>query len=203
MQAFGDILAKHFRLPVLTDNMPLMVKHRTAGGRQSLAMVMRDMGFRRGVEIGTRFGASAKLWCETIPGLELTCIDPYLAYHTRPSQEKQDKVYKEAQKTLQSYNVTFWREKSCDVADRLEEGSLDFLHIDGDHTFDAVVLDIVRYVPKVKKGGLILVHDYCHFCKAGVMEAINAYTHCHAIEPWHVTKELEPTAFWQRGAERL
>jgi hypothetical protein len=28
------------------------------------------------------------------------------------------------------------------------------------------------------------------------MEAVDAYTKCHRIDPWFTTKNLEPTAFW-------
>jgi len=54
----------------------------------------------------------------------------------------------------------------------------------------------------VRIGGLVLVHDYCAFGMSGVIPAIDSYTHCHWIDPWYVTRDQEPTAFWQRGAER-
>jgi predicted O-methyltransferase YrrM len=134
--------------------------------------------------------------------LKLTCIDPYQVYHTRRSQDEQDAIFAEATKLLTPYGVNIIRERSQDVADRFEDASLDFVNIDGDHTFDAAVMDIVMYVPKVREGGMILIHDYCAFRLSGVMQAVDAYTHCHRIEPWFVTKEHEPTVFWQRGAER-
>ena len=50
--------------------------------------------------------------------------------------------------------------------------------------------------------GLVLVHDYCAFGMSGVIPAVDAYTHCHKIDPWFVTRDMEPTAFWQRGTEK-
>ena len=29
-----------------------------------------------------------------------------------------------------------------------------------------------------------------------VVQAVDAYTHCHSIRPWYVTREKEPCAFW-------
>ena len=38
-------------------------------------------------------------------------------------------------------------------------GSLDFVFIDAEHTFEAVVSDIRAWLPKVKHGGCIAGHD--------------------------------------------
>ena len=37
--------------------------------------------------------------------------------------------------------------------------SLDFVYIDGDHSYDAVVEDIEHWLPKIKSGGYISGHD--------------------------------------------
>jgi predicted O-methyltransferase YrrM len=133
---------------------------------------MRDLGFRVGAEIGTARGESAKMWCEAMPGLRLTCIDPYAVYESRRSQEKQDGVFKEAQETLASFDVTFLRAKSNDVVDQFEDGSLDFINIDGNHLYDAIAMDVIQYVPKVRVGGLVLVHDYVPFFRGGVVHGL-------------------------------
>lgn len=200
---FMQALRTHFRFMGLPDVLPCGVKgrRRRQDGRLLLARIMRDLDFRVGAEIGTRHGASAKLWCETMPGLKLTCIDPYNVYRPRKSQEKQDAVFESAQQALAPFDVTFVRESSITAASKFENNSLDFVHVDGDHEFDMVMQDIILYTPKVRKGGMILIHDYFNFYLGGVMHAVNAYTACHLIDPWFVTRDEEPTAFWQRGAE--
>ena len=51
--------------------------------------------------------------------------------------------------------------------------NLDFIYIDGSHETEDVYLDIKNWVPKVKKGGLILMHDYgWQTVKDGVARAI-------------------------------
>ena len=42
----------------------------------------------------------------------------------------------------------------------IDPGSLDFVFIDADHTYEAVSADIKAWRPKVRKGGLIGGHDY-------------------------------------------
>jgi len=201
---FMQVLKKHFQFMGTNDVLPLGVarRRRRQDGRMLLARMMNDLGFRVGAEIGTRYGASAKLWCENMPGLKLSCIDPYNAYRTRKSQEQQDAVFEAAKQALAPFDVTFVRESSLTAASRFEDGSLDFVHIDGDHAFDMVMQDILNFVPKVRKGGMVLVHDYLSFYQAGVIQAVDAYTACHIINPWFVTRDELPTAFWQRGAER-
>jgi predicted O-methyltransferase YrrM len=162
---------------------------------------MNDMGLKKAVEVGSRYGESAILWKTNIPDLDLTCIDPYRAYH-RVSQERQDLIYKGACENARKHGFKILRKASLDAVDDFEDGSLDWVNIDGDHTFDAAVQDIIKWAPKVREGGLVLVHDYCAFGMSGVIPAVDAYTNCHRIDPWYVTRDLEPTAFWQRGAER-
>jgi predicted O-methyltransferase YrrM len=206
-----EALHRYFRVigEVENDNLPvsLIARYRwvtRAGdaGRHSVARVMCDLGFRSGVEIGTHNGDSAKMWCSANPNLTLTCVDPYVRYGVKQEQDKHEKNYEDACLLLSRFNATIIREASLDVVDRFEDGSLDFVYIDGDHTFDACMQDLIRWAAKVRSGGLVMLHDYYVFHRSGVMKAVDAYTHCHRIDPWYVTKDNCPTAFWQRGSER-
>jgi hypothetical protein len=57
------------------------------------------------------------------------------------------------------------------------------------------MLDIILWSKKVRKNGIIACHD-CYGGETGVEKAVEAYTHSHHIDPWYVTKELQPTAYW-------
>jgi hypothetical protein len=78
----------------------------------------------------------------------------------------------------------------------LSDRSVDFVYIDGDHAFDHAMMDIIKWAPKVKQGGIVAVHDYDIAEGADVSSAVNAYTHAHHVDPWYVTRELTPTAYW-------
>lgn len=199
----SDIIDKYFTIRPGIDNLPILARQKQKGGREALACMMNEMGCTQGVEIGINHAKSAEMWCRLIPGLKLIGIDPYITYGWRKSQEKQDAIYEEAKRKLEACGGVLWRQMSAEAASSLDDESLDFVHIDGNHRFDFVVMDLVLYVPKVKKDGLVIVHDYCQFHQAGVTKAVDAYTHCHGISPWYVTQGNMPTAFWQRGAERL
>jgi cephalosporin hydroxylase len=46
-----------------------------------------------------------------------------------------------------------------EVKEILSDSKLDFLFIDGDHTYEGIKRDFELYSPLVKKGGLIVLHD--------------------------------------------
>lgn len=163
--------------------------------RNHLAELLGELGFNRGAEIGVRQGAYSARLCRKNPNIELYCIDPWSALGNKYPQEKQDKIYAVAQKNLKKYNATLIRKTSMDALSDFDNDSLDFVYIDGDHKFDAVVLDIVLWSKKVRSGGIVAAHD-CYGGEVGVQKAVEAYVHCHHIDHWYVTKELAPTAFW-------
>jgi predicted O-methyltransferase YrrM len=53
------------------------------------------------------------------------------------------------------------------VRNALGGNDLDFLFIDGDHTYNGVKQDFQMYSPLVRRGGLIALHDVCPHCANG------------------------------------
>ena len=74
---------------------------------------------------------------------------------------------------------------SLDAAKKFKNGSIDFLFIDGDHSYKAVKADLKAWYPKVKKGGVMCGHDYPQL---GVQKAINEFTKEHGLEANHASK---------------
>jgi hypothetical protein len=77
-------------------------------------------------------------------------------------------------------------------------GELDFVYIDGHHGFDYVMQDLIEWSKVVRPGGIVSGHDYYRFRWAGVVPAVDAYTHAHQIHEWFITDEKETTFFWAR-----
>ena len=157
--------------------------------RTSLGPLFVKLGFKRGAEIGVYKGEFSKVLCDAISGLELYCIDCY----ERPRYARREKL---AHTTLLPYNATFIKKFSMDALADFADGSLDFVYIDAAHDFDNACMDIICWSKKVKPNGIVACHDYYYFTNSGVVKAVDAYTHCHHIDPWYVTTEVTATAFW-------
>jgi len=52
------------------------------------------------------------------------------------------------------------RGQTKDVIDKIPDGSLDFVYVDGDHTLRGVTIDLPRVLPKVKENGFIAGDDF-------------------------------------------
>lgn len=105
----------------------------------------------------------------------LYLIDPWMSVGDGPQtashygsqhadQEKMDQRYETLRKSLapkiEDGQIVIVRKRSLDAVDMFEDGSIDFVYIDGDHEYAAVKADIDAYLPKVKKGGLLIGDDY-------------------------------------------
>jgi predicted O-methyltransferase YrrM len=185
------------------DNLPWGALRRA--NRVDLAKALGDLGYNEGVEVGVRRGGFSRKLLLNNPNLHLTCVDPWSNYHFRYPQDKQDALYAKTVRRLANYNVTILRKYSMDAVKDFEDESIDFVFIDGNHRFDFAMMDIIEWTKKVKQYGIVMVHDYYHFGWAGVVQAVDAYTSAHHIDPWYVTKEREPTAvfikYWKEEPE--
>jgi len=64
------------------------------------------------------------------------------------------------------------RETSVVAAKEFENQSLDFVYIDAIHSFEECYQDLVAWIPKVKRGGLVAGHDYNLNPMSGVKRAL-------------------------------
>lgn len=66
------------------------------------------------------------------------------------------------------------RGRTAEVVGQIPDGSLDLAYIDGDHTLRGITIDLIRLLPKVKDGGLVVGDDF-------------------ANNPWQHDPRFEPT----------
>ncbi len=123
-----------------------------------LAEYFKDQGFTVGAEIGVATGYYSAILCQKNPKLKLYCIDPWIRY-----QEYKDfanpntfiSMEDKAKKLLAQYNTTIIKKFSIDAVKEFEDESLDFVFIDGNHSYKYVKKDIKIWTPKVRKGGIV------------------------------------------------
>ena len=170
--------------------------------RGSLARLFNELGFKVGAEIGVAQGYYSREICKANPGVKLYCVDLWDTYFRGTAKLKnrkmQDEAYNEAVKNLAPFDTELIR-KPSDVAHlEFDDNSLDFVYIDGDHSFDYVMLDLIYWSRKVRKGGIVSGHDAYRFRGAGVVDAVSAYTHCHGITEYFLCDEREISFFWAK-----
>jgi predicted O-methyltransferase YrrM len=113
-----------------------------------------------GVEIGCLYGDSAKVILGCSPYINLTSIDPFIPDSMEESLIGSEEISLEKNKEdIKAGRFKIIKDYSWNVVEKFEDNSLDFVFIDGDHRFDSVFKDYNDWVPKVKKNGLLFIHD--------------------------------------------
>lgn len=170
---------------------PISIEHFSR--RKEFIQMLKERGTKNGVEIGTDHGKYAQQLCEGIPGLMLSCVDPWTPYTEGlevHDQENIDKIYEEAQERLKPYSCNILKVTSMEAVTTFGDDSLDFIFIDGNHDYLNVTQDLNYWYRKVKPGGIIAGHDYKEdkINNYGVIEAVNEFTQQNKICPWFVFK---------------
>jgi predicted O-methyltransferase YrrM len=115
-----------------------------------------------GVEIGTEYGHNAKNIMSVLDIKKLYCIDPYKDETAfLHGKDKANDAYLKAKQLLSKYNnkIEIIRKTSIDALSDIPN-NVDFVYIDGNHSYRFVKHDIEEYYPKVRKGGIIGGHDF-------------------------------------------
>ena len=130
------------------------------------------------VEIGSYFGESTMLFASTGIFKEIHCIDPFKGKEEMNDWYGYDwDLVKKEFKTNTRYfdNIILHEDYSYNVIDEFKDNSIDFVYIDGNHSYEDTKKDIELYLPKIKPNGYIAGHDYMeHFqgCIDAVQETV-------------------------------
>lgn len=144
---------------------------------------LRAIAPRTVVEVGTHKGGNSFLFCHALPSVERVigvdlCVQnaPKLIYFARPGQ-----VYRALHGDSQT------QEMLGRVRSHLRGNSIDFLFIDGDHSYKGARADFELYAPLVRRGGIIALHDIVpdHRTRYG------KDTGCYAGEVYKLWAELK------------
>lgn len=134
------------------------------------------------VEIGTWKGKSAVYMAESIKQsrkkIKFYTIDTFkdFAGYNEDKDVKAGTVFQLYLKNIESVKdyVETLVGDSKDLYNNFQDETIDFLFLDGDHTYKGVKKDLELWFSKVKKRGIIAGHDY-NEATCGVKQAVDEY----------------------------
>lgn len=151
-----------------------------------LPTLIRDRGYKRGIEIGVFAGGHAKAMLDA--GIDfLVGIDPYKVYKHggMPSEIKDqqdfDCLCDIVNKSLDSSRYVHLKMTSDEAVNHpvFKEDKFDFVFIDGFHSYSQVKKDLEEYSKFICKGGVVACHDYKHPSYPLLTKAIDEFAKQH------------------------
>ena len=148
------------------------MSERASARRQVLELMPKNaVGAEIGVHLGDFSAQILKVACPRT----LHLVDPWLylpqpAYRgswyggPRHNQQEMDERYANVSARfgteIQKGQIVVHRGFASDVANQFGQGELDFLYVDGDHTYKGVSSDIESYWEKLKINSVLIADDY-------------------------------------------
>jgi len=136
-----------------------------AGHKYFIYDFIRNLKPRSIVELGTHKGTSFFSMCQAVKDgklkTKLYAIDIWKGDEHAGFYD--ETIFNEVVKIKKTYyskqNIFLLRSLFDDAVSRFKNNSIDLLHIDGLHTYNAVKHDFDNWFKKVKKNGVIIFHD--------------------------------------------
>lgn len=101
-------------------------------------------------------------------------------FHAELTQVQQDRYFENAREVVSIHGnrAKIIRKASIEAAKDIDDGSLDFVFIDADHSYEGCRADIAAWMPKIKAGGLLCGHDYKNidYPCFGVEQAVDEFS---------------------------
>jgi len=152
--------------------------------RYVIERLIKKHGYKSGVELGVWKGDTFKHICRQCPDIAYVGIDLYAP------QEGTEETYTEGENghkwdhaayakdivnflgDLEQHSHRLLIEDTVAASWRFVDGSIDFVFVDADHSYEGVKRDIEAYLPKIKNGGMMIFHDWGDPRFPGVQQAI-------------------------------
>ena len=140
--------------------------------RNQFGTFLNDHGLTgEAVEIGVHRGQFARIFLDRWGGKKLYLVDPYwdapssynLQSELLPEKGPSRRAdYYEAQIVTDAHHTRreFILETSVTASGMFHNDGIDFVYIDGDHSQDNVLKDLLSWWPKLRAGGIIAGHDW-------------------------------------------
>jgi hypothetical protein len=91
--------------------------------------------------------------------------------------------YHEQETYFNNFDVWLWKMLTTEAVCKFADKTIDYLHIDADHSYMAVKNDLLNYLPKMSEKGIITLHDTILRQNCGVWQLIEEI---RAANKWDV-----------------
>ena len=166
-------------------------------GYSAFPAVIQKMGLKKGAEIGVAFGGHSEAILQNAGVTKLYAVD---SYKHRPEYDDPmnlpqpvfDRLFERTGHRLSPFGdrVAQIRLDSVEAARQISE-TLDFVYIDGDHSYEGIRADLEAWFPRVRPGGIIAGHDYGQPAFPGVKAAAD-----HFFSRFGLTVQHEGRGVW-------
>jgi len=148
--------------------------------RRELIRLVNELDFSIGVEVGVSYGFFSRHILENTD-LTLHSIDPWEKNEELGNPEE---AYVSTKKLLNPFGERsiILKGYSPEVCVKFQDNSIDFVYIDGLHSYEAVIADLEGWYNKVKTNGIIAGHDYSESDWIGVVSAVNEFVEKNNLE---------------------
>lgn len=137
---------------------------------------LQGLEVQRMAEIGVQWASTSQTLLKKLPQLHLTLVEPWILPRARRDLEPF------------AQRVRWIHAKSHVASASVHDESLDLIFIDGDHSYEAVALDLLKWHPKVRRGGTLAGHD---FTLLDVARAVRSF----ALQ-WNATLRTSMDCWW-------
>jgi hypothetical protein len=161
-------------MSIQIENREEMIKHFSPKGK--------------GIEVGVQKGIFSKFILENCRDLELymlDCWDYQRSDYNDISNVNESEQANNMIEAIENVKNNFSRAKpikgySEEVSKYFPDSFFDFIYIDANHTYEAVLKDLNIWYPKLKNNGLFCGDDYSNLC--GVLRAVNQFAKIKNIQ---------------------
>lgn len=165
-----------------------------------LADLVIKNNFKTGAEIGCKEGITTSYLLAHCPDLILTAIDLWELNPSVLSQRAFDyhskwdygKIREQFKNRTDPYKdrLILLKGVSWEMADKVDDDSLDFVFIDADHVYNKIMKDLKAWGPKVKTNGILCGHDLqLPDVQKALKESFKRFTDTKIDNVWYCTKE--------------
>jgi predicted O-methyltransferase YrrM len=169
-----------------------------------LGKLLQESAPRRSLEIGTNYGGTLFLLCTISPSdAKIISLDLPFGPFGGGYPKRRIPLYRRFRRGGQQLHLLRADSHAQKTKDRVLQilggEKLDYLFLDGDHTYEGVSSDFEMYAPLVRSGGMVAFHDIVTYrpetkCQVGQFwrEVKGRYAHREFIE--EVKNGEPPTA---------